>query len=65
LLALLDQPRFVMGIGGLIGLETRYSGLGLFLDLDTSVLFLGAGATGVTFAPVPIPKVAAGVNYYF
>jgi hypothetical protein len=65
LLARLDQPHFAIGIGGLIGLETRYAGLGLFLDLDTSILFLGAGATGVTFAPVPIPKVTAGVNYYF
>jgi hypothetical protein len=65
LLALLDQPQFAIGIGGLIGFEARYSGLGLFLDLDASVLFLGAGATGLTFAPVPIPKVTAGVNYHF
>jgi hypothetical protein len=64
-LALLDQPQFAIGIGGLIGFETRYSGLGLFLDLDTSVLFLGAGATGLIFAPVPIPKLTAGVNYHF
>jgi hypothetical protein len=65
LLALLDQPQFALGIGGLIGFETRNSGLGLFLDLDASVLFLGAGVTGLTFAPVPIPKLTAGVNYYF
>lgn len=65
LLTLFQVPSFAAGVGGLVGMEVRYANAGLFLELDVSAPFLLWQGTRLSLAPVPIPKLSLGANYYF
>ncbi|MEZ4607611.1 MAG: hypothetical protein R2865_12645, partial [Deinococcales bacterium] len=59
-----NDSSVAVGLGGLFGIEGRYSNVGLFMDVDLGVpLFIG-DFTGSSIDPIYI-QLALGVNFYF